>query len=164
MRISVSFSELSDWSKALSSILSFRVETGHHPQLSISSLPSPKSSRVTKSCRVSNSLGFGENALSNKFLLYNIDPGHALHLQASLFLNHRRDITRDFLIVGPYIPMIILAVLWTFLSFVQACVQGNVRYPVWLVYCGEEGRKCSMSTELGTVTNKRCVILDEKSL
>lgn len=65
---------------------------------------------------------------------------------------------------GPYILTIFLAVRWTFSSSIQACVQGNVRYPVWLVYCGEEARKCGVSTELGTVTNKRCVILDEKSL
>lgn len=47
-------------------------------------------------------------------------------------------------------PVIFLAALWTFFSSVKACVLDNLRYPVWLVYCSEEGEKMhSVSTGWG---------------
>ena len=78
------------------------------------------------------------------------------YLLVSSYLNYRPDIIR-LSFQGPSIPIIFLAVLWTFSSSVKACVWDNVRCSVWLVCCGEGGEKMhSVSTDRDSNKQEMC--------
>ena len=80
------------------------------------------------------------------------------HLLASLFLNHRPDVTRHFLMEVPYISMIFLGAL----PLQPECRTTSGTCAASVLWRTGGAMQCGHWVR--TVTNKTCVTLDEKSL